>query len=490
MGYDLSEMICFQSITVNEPVIQKNKVDTTITLCFLDGKEKQFILRHNYPYCLDETDISFLRLACCMPLLNYGLFTQKIQLDFALPPPDITLLQTLNTIFSKDIYVNKILQQKTNYILSSYLLKPQQNVIQSCICPAKIIAQKNNIDDKIKLDLDPLRCGVLSSGGKESLLSYALLKEIGCEVYPFYINESGGHWRTALVAYRHHQQTQPHTKRVWTNVDRFYTFMLDNLFFIRKDHRNIWADTYPLRLCIFPFYIFSLLPLFMKYRIGNLLLGSEFDDIRSPPIYQGIAHYFGIYDQHQDYDSLMNEWYKKRIPKLLQWSAVRNISGLIVERILVKRYPVLASYQRSCHSCHIKNKQIIPCGSCSKCLGVLLFLLANNDDPTLMKLPALDAGQYLKQATFESLHLDEDEKNHCLYLIQKNKDNPTYASADHVEQIHHHSSLCDLSNIPNHLRDKLLSILEQYSKGYCILDKDSWKTITKNDVYTSHILRG
>ena len=90
--------------------------------------------------------------------------------------------------------------------------------------------QKKIIDDTpISQNLDPMKSGVLSSGGKDSLLTYGLLKELGSTVYPLYINESGGHWRTALTAYQYHKKTDPHTQRVWTNVDRFYGFMLDHL---------------------------------------------------------------------------------------------------------------------------------------------------------------------------------------------------------------------------------------------------------------------
>ncbi len=47
------------------------------------------------------------------------------------------------------------------------------------------------------------RWAVLSSGGKDSLLSFGLLRELGCEVHSIFVNESGRHWFTALNAYRH-----------------------------------------------------------------------------------------------------------------------------------------------------------------------------------------------------------------------------------------------------------------------------------------------
>ena len=327
--------------------------------------------------------------------------------------------------------------------------------------------------------MDNKSSGVLSSGGKESLLTYGLLNEIGCKTYPVYVNESGGHWRTALPAYRYHKKVDSKTQRVWTNVDRFYVFMLDNLKFIRPDHREVWADTYPIRLCIFPYYVFLLLPIFAGKKIGNLLIGSEFDDLRNTPEYLGINHYYGIYDQHQDYDFVMNKWYSKRIPGLVQWSAVRGISGLIVERILVKRYPELARYQRSCHSCHFENDEIVPCGTCSKCMGVLLFTLANSDDPGVMNFKRKDIVSFLDRVNESNLRLDQDERDHSFFLLKKNRREIVGKKIDHVEKIHLNDAICDSQLIPSQFRNKILELLEEYTTGYCKLDGEKWVDLEK-----------
>ena len=202
----------------------------------------------------------FLRLAFSMPLLNYGLFTKKFVLQFPVSRADRSLLNDLNLVFSRDIFVNKIAQGKNPYVLPEYFpdesaIAPTDGDPKAVIAPKTVVA-----DDAVKGRLDPMKCGVLSSGGKDSLLTYGLLKELGATVYPLYVNESGGHWRTAKTAYQYHVKHEPHTRRVWANIDRFYTFMLDHLRFIRADHRKIWHDTYPIRLCIFPFYVFTLLP--------------------------------------------------------------------------------------------------------------------------------------------------------------------------------------------------------------------------------------
>jgi hypothetical protein len=336
---------------------------------------------------------------------------------------------------------------------------------------AKIVANGITEDVPISMEFNENSCGVLSSGGKESLLTYAVLKEIGANVHALYVNESGGHWRTALPAYRHFKNYS-NTARVWTNVDRFYTFILDQMRIIRKDHRKIWADTYPLRLCIFPVYVFLLLPIFAERRIGNLLIGSEFDDPRISSYYAGIHHFFGVYDQTQDFDVRMEQWFSKRMPGMRQWSAVRTISGMVVERILTSRYPEMARLQRSCHSCRFNHNDLVPCGKCSKCQGVLLFLLANNVNPSIMGYSEADVSALPALVAEGNLRLDEDEKNYALFLAEllPNLSHETL----HIETIHINKSTSDLQLLPVYFRKPLLEILMKYTKGFSALKGESW----------------
>jgi hypothetical protein len=468
------DLLCFSSIELSEPEIYRNSIKTNLTLNKINGDNSSFSIFLKYENNVNEKYLPLLRMAFTMPLLNYGLFSKKFKLNFPLSNSDYEILNKLNRIFSKDIFVNKILRRRANYILPEFLPK-EENVKPWDANPVAIIKPTKIYNDaEISSDIDKDSCGILSSGGKESLLTYGMLNEIGCKTYPLYVNESGGHWRTAIPAYRYHKSVDKKTQRVWTNIDRFYVFMLDNLKFIRHDHRKIWADTYPIRLCIFPFYVYLLLPIFADKKIGNLLLGSEFDDLRTTSEYLGIKHYYGIYDQHQDYDILMNKWFSKRIPGIAQWSAVRNISGLIVERILVKRYPDLAKFQRSCHSCHFEKNEIIPCGICSKCKGVLLFLLANKADPQMMKFKKENIDDFKKQVFPSNLRLDEDEKNHSLYLIGNKVDKKYLKPVDHVEKIHIDKNICNPSLIPDHLRFKLIDIINIYTNGQCKLKNEKW----------------
>jgi len=474
---------CFESIAVSEPILQGDGVDTQISCIDTSGEQHLFHLRFKYEEPPSQKQLALLRLASVMPLLNYGLFTREIRLEWQVSEADFSLLNDLLDVFSKDIFINKLVRRKNPYVLPQFIPSDAEVSEATARPMAKIVATSLVEDVPISSELNENLCGVLSSGGKESLLTYAMLKEIGAEVHPLYVNESGGHWRTALPAYRQFRDKYPNTTRVWTNVDRFYTFMLDQMRIIRKDHRKIWADTYPIRLCIFPVYVFLLLPIFAKRRIGNILIGSEFDDPRMSPYFAGIRHFFGVYDQMQDFDIRMEQWFSKRMPGMRQWSAVRSISGMIVESILTSRYPELARLQRSCHSCRFDHDALLPCGKCSKCQGVVLFLLANNVDPSIMGYQKEDIEALPARIALGALRLDEDERDHSLYLA-KLSPNLKGKEHAHVETIHLHKPTSDLELVPARFRFPLLKILTKHTKGFTTLKEGSWVPIDNSTSFT------
>jgi hypothetical protein len=466
---------CFESIAVSEPILKGDGVETKISCINTAGEQHFFNLRFKYEESLSQKQLPLLRLASVVPLLNYGLFTREIRLEWQVTEEDFSLLNDLLDVFSKDIFINKLVRRKNPYVLSQFIPSATEVTEANARPLAKIVAASFVEDIPISSEFNENSCGVLSSGGKESLLTYAMLKEIGAEVHPLYVNESGGHWRTALPAYRHFRDNYPNTTRVWTNVDRFYAFMLDQMRIIRKDHREIWADTYPIRLCIFPVYVFLLLSIFAERRIGNILIGSEFDDPRMSPFFSGIRHFFGVYDQTQDFDVRMEQWFSKRMPGMHQWSAVRTISGMIVERILTSRYPELALLQRSCHSCRFNHGDLLPCGKCSKCQGILLFLLANNVNPSIMGYSEEDVSALPARIAEGNLRLDEDEKTYALFLAKllPNLNHETH----HIETIHLNKPTSDLQLLPAHFRKPILEILMQYTSGFSALKDESWVAV-------------
>jgi len=143
-----------------------------------------------------------------------------------------------------------------------------------------------------------------------------------------------------------------------------------------------------------------------------------------------------------------------------------------VERILTSRYPELARLQRSCHSCRFHHGALLPCGKCSKCQGVLLFLLANNVNPSIMGYSEADVSALPARIAEGNLRLDEDEKNYALFLSKRlpNLNQETR----HIETIHLNKATSDLQLLPAHFRLPLLKILTKYTKGFSTLKGASW----------------
>ncbi|MGC9123142.1 MAG: hypothetical protein ACP5IB_03590 [Thermoplasmata archaeon] len=454
------DLITFSEIKINKPEIEKNKISTDIIL----NNKESFKLKFTYQENIEDIPgiENLANMLVSSPIINYGLFTEKIYFDFPLSKEDIEYIKHNMDIISADIYVNRFLRVNNPYIIEGYLPNKDHVNIEDSKTKAKI--EVESIEDfKFQVKTDDKKVAILSSGGKESLLTYGLLNEMGFETHPMFFNESGGHWKTALPSYRYFSKNIKNTSKVWSNLDRFYLFMLDSMKFIKKNHRRIWSDNYPIRLFIFGPYIFAFLPLVIRRGIGNILLGSEYDDVRAEKYYHGIRHYYGIYDQSADFDYYNTDYFKSKNLNIRQWSIVRPITGLIVEGILMKRYNYLYKLQRSCHSCHYENNDVYPCGKCSKCLGIISFILANDGDPRDINYKDEHIENLENNISKTILKLDQDEKEHVFYILSKKGFKLEGKEHDHVEKIHiDESSPLDL--IPENFR-RVFLIYKDYVKG-------------------------
>jgi hypothetical protein len=187
-------------------------------------------------------------------------------------------------------------------------------------------------------ETDRNRHCILSSGGKDSLLSHGLITELGRESHPIFINESGRHWFTALNAYRHFRENIPRTGRVWVNSDRLFNWMLRRMPFIRKDFQSVRHDEYPIRLWTVAVFLFGVLPLMRRRSIGRLVIGDEFDTSRRIA-HQGIPHYDGLYDQSIWFDNAMSRYFQRKGWAVSQFSLLRPLSEILIETVLAKPTP-------------------------------------------------------------------------------------------------------------------------------------------------------
>ena len=106
---------------------------------------------------------------------------------------------------------------------------------------------------------------------------------------------------------------------------------------------------------------------------------------------------------------------------------------------------------------------------------MLLFLLANQVDPSILEYREKDVIALPKRVAEGKLRLDEDEREHSLFLSKL----PGLAGKEysHIETIHLNKTTSDIDLVPERFRGPLLKIITQYTKGFTKLEGDSWKPV-------------
>lgn len=476
---------CFDRIQVRLGKLKKRSTEVIYTL-ELDGLKKEYRLLNAYPEDLPEKGLSEMAaLAGIVPAVNYGLFAEEIALDLPLHELDYSFFVDMMRITARDIFVNRILA-RTGLIKEEYIPDPESVTPEDAEPRAHVEVRETFTGTELESEPHYGRCGVMSSGGKESLLAYGLLRELGCEVYPFFLNESGRHWFTALTAYRELSRTDARTRRVWSNVDRLFAFIEKNMKIVVPYYWRKNREIYPIRLFWYAHFILSFLPLAVKYGVGNVVMGNEFDDTAQLSFeYRGIRHYNAAYDQSLDFDRYMTRWYGERGLGLRQWSPLRPIAPLIVIRILFNRYPELAKLQTSCHSTRIIDGVVKPCGTCFKCNGVLLMLLAEGVDPRTIRYEQRHVDTLPERVRKGMLRLEESIVEHCLFKVAEKGlwKLPGARPRWHVETIHFDNVNSPPDFIPDpELRLRVLEVFEQYTRGYTKLVGRSWAPLSEEEI--------
>ena len=404
--------------------------------------------------------------------INYGLFCRSMVFYGTFDEMDRRFIRDMAENTAREIYVKKFLEP-------NLFLEPQvarlPAVKKNKYLPAELEFRPASGDrPKPQWKLwatDKYRHCILSSGGKDSLLSFALVNEIGREAHPIFVNESGRHWFTALNAYRHFRDSIPNTGRVWVNSDRLFSWMLQRMPFIRRNFADIRADQYPIRLWTVAVFIFGVLPLLRKRGIGRLLIGNEFDTtVRKK--HTGTTHYDGLYDQSIYFDQTMSRYFMRKGWSISQFSVLRPLSELLIEKVLSHRYPQLQAHQISCHAAHKEGDRIYPCGKCEKCRRVVNMLQALGVDPGQCGYKESQIENCLKLFSVKGIHQEEGGVRQLGYLLMQKGllDIPPdtkkfYSEQPEILKLRFDPRVSPLSSIPLDLRAPLLNILLQHADG-------------------------
>ncbi len=407
--------------------IERNRIVTPYKVS-VNGKEDATELAYRYEEdVFDSADPLSRNLAAMITAqvaLNYGLLCDEIVFHGPFDRADRRLLQDMAKNTAREILVKKFLEPNPFLVRAVTELHP---VKRSTYLRAKLVFR----DDTQERDLptpakpsgslspaDRAKHMVLSSGGKDSLLSYGLLQEAGVEIHPVFVNESGKHWFTALNAYRHFSEQAPNTTRVWTNADRVFSWMLRRLPFVRPDFLDVRLDEYPVRLWTVAVFLFGALPLARKRGIGRIVIGDEFDTT-DRCFHKGIPHYNGLFDQSRYFDNALTRYYAQKGWHISQFSLLRQMSELLIQKTLAERYPDLLSLQMSCHATHKANDHVRPCGRCEKCRRIVGMLKAIGADPTACGYEPEQISNCLRMLAEKGIHQESDGVEHLACLLKE-----------------------------------------------------------------------
>jgi len=421
--------------------------------------------------------------------LNYGLFCEEIVFFGLFDKHDQRFIQDMARNTAREIYVKKFLEP------NPFLRGPAAElptVKKESYLGAKLLFREDDAPSEASSQYDPAwekregeasRYAVLSSGGKDSLLSFGLLNEMGLEVHPVFVNESGRHWFTALNAYRYFKDNVPLTSRVWTNSDRVFNWMLRHLPFVRKDFADVRSDEYPIRLWTVAVFIFGALPLLLKRGVGRLVIGDEFDTTRRLS-HKGITHYDGLFDQSRYFDNALTRYFYRKDWGISQFSILRPMSELLIEKILAERYRELQQHQVSCHAAHKDGEKIKPCGRCEKCMRIVAMLSAMDVDPCRCGYTPSQVERCLSLVVEKEIHQEVEGVRHLAFLLHQKGLLPkarigTARGSDQpqIMKLRFEPEKSPLDGIPMEIREPLYRICMEHAEGAVKRRGRSWEEI-------------
>ncbi len=412
--------------------------------------------------------------------LNYGLFAREILFRGRFDADDRRFLRSMAENTAREIYVKKILQPNP-FLLGAVtempaarpevFLQAEMRFEETETGPgAGSRSDRRGGRPVARWEADRGRHAILSSGGKDSLLTFGLLREMGREVHPVFVNESGRHWYTALNAYRSMRHSWPLTARVWTNSDRIFNWMLRHLPFVRQDFARIRSDEYAIRLWTVAVFLFGALPVLRKRGIGRIIIGDEYDTTRRLR-YKGIRHYDGLFDQSRYFDDALTRYYRGKGWGLSQFSILRPLSEMLIQKILARRYPDLQKDQVSCHAAHLERDRVRPCGNCEKCRRIVGMLVATDEEPSLCGYTKEQVDRCVEALAERGVHQEAEGAGHLSWLlIQKGKippPAPGRGPQPHPEvlQLRIDPERSPLEGMPADLREPLLKICLEHAEG-------------------------
>jgi len=194
----IRSLVVFPKLSVHHITVEPKRVKAVYTLDKEDGSQVSNELIYSYDQVYfdrkNAEDVNLASMMLAQVALNYGLFFETIQFDGLFDDTDKSFLKDMMENTSREILVNKF-YHKNEFLKPPFDSLKVEKLKRYTAAKIEFINTEYahlKVEGRIN-ETDKNKYAILSSGGKDSLLTYGIIKEIG-EAHPIFINESGRHW--------------------------------------------------------------------------------------------------------------------------------------------------------------------------------------------------------------------------------------------------------------------------------------------------------
>jgi hypothetical protein len=235
--------------------------------------------------------------------------------------------------------------------------------------PSKYTLYREDFTDKAVLPF---------SFGKDSLLTYAICREIGIKTVPVYIKEPLTIWENYFK--------EELSKKFSEEFGEKVLFIDNGLGALREPDKGLEErGWYGWELQLTQIGL-MLIPIAYVEKASYVFFGNE--KSCDEGFFDGEGFWCNpVYEQSSEWILKFREIVKTLgVENITIGSLIEPLYELAIIRILHNRYPDVAKYQMSCGE-NIEPRKSRWCGNCSKCARIYIFLLANNVDPKKLDIP-------------------------------------------------------------------------------------------------------
>lgn len=255
------------------------------------------------------------------------------------------------------------------------------------------------------------------SFGKDSLLTFALSRELGISAYPIFFREPH-------CAYENRHKTRL-AQRFFKEFDTEVNIFPLSAGWLRQVEKEWWGWDLLLTQ-----YTLLLLPFLFGLRVKYLFWAHE-QSCNDTLIDNDGFVVNPVFEQSKNWLLATNSAMRGLGCNSLFSSLIEPIYEIAVMKILHYRYPEIGKYQMSCFAEEKPAKTKRWCGVCSKCARIYIFLRALGISPKRVgfnqemlserkrHLYSLFANGEMKDSTYDQSGLGRDEQLLAFYLAYK-----------------------------------------------------------------------